>query len=108
LLIFFIKFNIQLQSAVLHSDPKATVRTPAFSAPEVLLRKEYSNGKVTWDFINHFLDGLKNHVSNHFLWLLTAMIQQLTNSNSTVSYRLKVHRLVKFCRFSYCFLAIFV
>jgi hypothetical protein len=58
--------------------------------------------KGTWDFINHFLEGLKNHVSNsnHFLWLLTDMDQQLTNSNSTVSYRLEVHSLVKNCWFS--------
>jgi len=34
-----------LQSSVLHSQPKSTVGTPAYVAPEVLSRKEY-NGKV--------------------------------------------------------------
>lgn len=34
-----------LQSSVLHSQPKSTVGTPAYIAPEVLLRQEY-DGKV--------------------------------------------------------------
>lgn len=33
------------QSSVLHSQPKSTVGTPAYIAPEVLLRQEY-DGKV--------------------------------------------------------------
>ena len=33
------------QSSVLHSQPKSTVGTPAYVAPEVLSRKKY-NGKV--------------------------------------------------------------
>lgn len=34
-----------LQSSVLHSQPKSTVGTPAYIAPEILLRQEY-DGKV--------------------------------------------------------------
>jgi serine/threonine protein kinase len=36
---------LALQSSVLHSQPKSTVGTPAYIAPEVLLKKEY-DGKV--------------------------------------------------------------
>lgn len=35
----------KIKSSVLHSQPKSTVGTPAYIAPEVLLKKEY-DGKV--------------------------------------------------------------
>lgn len=41
----YIIFIVSFQSSVLHSQPKSTVGTPAYIAPEVLLRQEY-DGKV--------------------------------------------------------------
>lgn len=44
-----------LQSSLLHSQPKSTVGTPAYIAPEVLARQEY-DGKVKvlcgYDFLS--------------------------------------------------------
>ena len=46
-LVLHILKNLNWQSSVLHSQPKSIVGTPAYIAPEVLLKQEY-DGKVEY------------------------------------------------------------
>jgi serine/threonine protein kinase len=75
-LLVYLYLFFALQSSVLHSQPKSTVGTPAYIAPEVLLKKEY-DGKVSCVLSLIILHTVSIHahvialpLNNMFVWQL--------------------------------------
>lgn len=55
------------QSSLLHSQPKSTVGTPAYIAPEVLLRQEY-DGKVKLTFVSRIFWWIDQILHVYSVW----------------------------------------
>ncbi|GJZ80974.1 T-complex protein 1 subunit eta [Tanacetum coccineum] len=102
------QIHTMLQSGLLHSQPKSTVGTPAYIAPEVLSRKEYDRKLA---LLNGFLikkhymhqdseNGVRNHLdevrfqarlSLHGRPTCSSMTRSTANG-STTSLRLRMRR----------------